>query len=837
MLTNRHALVTPKRRALAAWTVFLAVLLALLASLTPDAAAPARASHRPASITVVIDDNYPPYIFRAEDGRIQGLLPDAWELWSQKTGVKAEVIATDWDKAQQIMRQGGADVIDTIFYNDQRAKLYDFTKPYATLEVPVFHHESVSGITGVESLKGFEVGAKAGDASLAILARAGIAAVREYPSYEALILAAGRGEVKVFTVDKPPALYYLAKYNLSGQFRYAFTLYTGEFHRAVHKGRDDLLALVEGGFAAFTPQEREALDRKWLGTPLTDPRMWRMAAIALGVAAALVLALACFNLALRRRVRAKTAELARLVEELARSEERWQFALEGSDDGVWDWNVINDKVYFSSRWKSQLGYADHEVGDSFDDWRTRVHRDDLDLALEHVREHMEGKRPVISMELRMACRDGSYRWILSRGKVMARTPEGKPLRVLGTHADITARKQAEEALRKALAFNEAILEHSPVGIQVFEPDTGACVLSNRRAAQILGLPPGCTPPPGFGQVGAWDKEDARALAERVMAGEGPLSLDVRPPRPGGRPAVASCTFARVGLADGAFLLVITADVTERARMQEMMIQSEKMLSVGGLAAGMAHEINNPLASMLQSIQVVLRRMEGRGQADEQAARQAGCTLGSVRGYLEAREIPLLLRGAREAGARASAIVADMLDFARRSGAGKEPVSLADILDRALAHCAAECGQTGRCDFARIEILRQYEPGMPPVPCVAGQIEQVAVNVLRNAAQALNDPNRTQEPARIVVSVCSEGGMARIEIQDNGPGMDELQRRKAFDPFFSTKAPGKGTGLGLAVCYFIVTANHSGSIEVESPPGGGARFVIRLPFSISREHSP
>ena len=110
------------------------------------------------TITVVTDDNYPPYIFRDSTGDIQGILVDEWKLWEKETSIKVNLIATDWSNAQKILLDGNADVIDTLFFTEERAKLYDFTQPYAKIEVPVFFHKNLSGIVNVESLRGFTIG-------------------------------------------------------------------------------------------------------------------------------------------------------------------------------------------------------------------------------------------------------------------------------------------------------------------------------------------------------------------------------------------------------------------------------------------------------------------------------------------------------------------------------------------------------------------------------------------------------------------------------------------------------------------------------------------------------
>ena len=140
---------------------------------------------------------------------------------------------------------------------------------------------------------------------------------------------------------------------------------------------------------------------------------------------------------------------------LRTSEARWQFALEGAGDGVWDWDAHTNTVFFSHQWKAMLGYADDEIGNGLDEWDSRVHPDDKEKCYADLNAHLNGNTPFYLNEHRMRCKDGSYKWILDRGKVIERDSEGKPLRVIGTHADMTDRKQAEEDLRQLNEVLEA----------------------------------------------------------------------------------------------------------------------------------------------------------------------------------------------------------------------------------------------------------------------------------------------------------------------------------------------------------------------------------------------
>ncbi len=162
--------------------------------------------------------------------------------------------------------------------------------------------------------------------------------------------------------------------------------------------------------------------------------------------------------------RQANTDLKQAARSLRESEARWQFALEGSGDGVWDWNTQTNQVYYSRQWKAILGFEEHEIGNTLDEWDTRVHPDDRDHVYDEIRKHLEGEIPVYISEHRVRCKDGTYKWLLDRGQVIEWTKDGKPLRVIGTHSDITRRRHAEEALRESEEKFRSIVENALVGI-------------------------------------------------------------------------------------------------------------------------------------------------------------------------------------------------------------------------------------------------------------------------------------------------------------------------------------------------------------------------------------
>ncbi|MDP2000318.1 MAG: diguanylate cyclase [Rhodoferax sp.] len=168
----------------------------------------------------------------------------------------------------------------------------------------------------------------------------------------------------------------------------------------------------------------------------------------------------------------------RQVEDSLRvSEERWKLALEAAGDGVWDWNLQTSEVVFSEPFEALFGFAPGEYGHRIEDWNTRIHPDDRRQVLADIQAHLSGKTPIYSNEHRGLCKDGSWKWVLSRGAVITRTDEGRALRMLGTHSDVTSRKQTEEDLRESNRFQQAVFDSLVAHIVVLDHE-GVIVMAN-----------------------------------------------------------------------------------------------------------------------------------------------------------------------------------------------------------------------------------------------------------------------------------------------------------------------------------------------------------------------
>jgi len=398
--------------------------------------------------------------------------------------------------------------------------------------------------------------------------------------------------------------------------------------------------------------------------------------------------------------------------------------------------------------------------------------------------------------------------------------------------EIAERTFAEEALRNSEQRLRAILRASPVGIglvinrQMSWCNEALLRIMDYAREDIIGIDSAklYPDPQEYRRVG-------RALYEGTIQAEiGQADTQMRR----GDGSVIDCSIRSYPLnpeEPSKGQIIAVTDITERKRTQDMLMQTEKMVSVGGLAAGMAHEINNPLAGILQNVQVLSRRLKADLPANVKAAEDCGVSMEGIEKYIARRGLFTTIDSIIEAGRRAAKIVENMLSFSRKSESKFGYHGLDRLLDKTVELAENDYDLKTRFDFRKIEILREYTPDTPVVQCESSKIQQVFLNILRNSSQAMaeSDPAHKPDSPRFILRVIPEGKLVRVEIEDNGPGMPEDVRKRVFEPFFTTKAVGVGTGLGLSVSYFIITENHRGTMEVKSAPGKGACFIIRIPM--------
>ena len=499
-------------------------------------------------------------------------------------------------------------------------------------------------------------------------------------------------------------------------------------------------------------------------------------------------------------------------------EERWQLALEGNNDGVWDWDITTGHFFYDTRYSVMLGFALGELPTHYAAHHKLVHPDDRAEFEASNQAHLMGAVSYFQHEHRIQSKSGDWIWVLDRGKVVSRSTEGRPLRMVGTHTDITARKQLEQRLRQAEELSLQVSRLAQIGGWELKLDSGQLTLS--EGARPLHELPG-SQQPNLEQFLNFFTPEARAALRAALFGrtaDSPafdlelpfISATDRPLRVRmiGRAVLRE---DRPILVRGAIQDITARYDSENARreLEGRLFQAQKMETLGTLAGGIAHDFNNLLTGIIGYHELATDTIP-----EDHPARAC-------------------LDEARGASMRARDLVEQILTFSRQSsGEEYEPVDLTLVL--------REAGRFLRATLAaNIVIETDIPEDAGRVLANTTQIYQVLLNLGSNAAHAMRSNGGTlrisMHPTEIgaervpTLGGATPGRYLRLDISDTGHGIDETTLRRIFDPFFTTKNSREGTGLGLAVVHGIIRA-HRGAIDVESTVGIGTTFHIYLPVA-------
>ena len=774
---------------------FLAVILLLAGQPVPAEETADKPAAR--TIRVAMDNNYPPYVFQDGNGRMQGILIDQWRAWEEKTGVRVEIMAMDWASALSGMRAGKYDVIDTIFKTDERSGWLDFSHPYARLEVPVFFHREISGISDVTSLRGFVVAVKEGDAAVELLKQNGVENLVLFKGYEEILRAVQQRKVNVFVVDKPPALYFLYKFGIQDQYRESSPLTVGEFHRAVRKGDSRLLEEVEEGFSQISAKELQAIEKKWYGSPIRGLASIRYIILGLAVLLLLVLGLLAWNRILKRAV-------ARRTEDLKGSEERYRLLFNSESDAivVIDVGSLN-LVDVNEAAVDLYGYSREEL--------LALRITDLSAEPEETRHQVISHSGRVHIPLRYhRKKDGSDFPVEITGRFFELN--GQRL-LLAAMRDVSERQRAEETLRENRRFLSELIENS--GNVIFVKDlTGRYTLVNRRFEEVTGMT-------RENIIGRSDEElfpaevveQFRRHDYEVMDSGRVTETEEYLEDANGRRSFLVVKFPLLN-EDGGFsgICGMATEFTERRqaeeereRLREQLAQVHKMESVGRLAGGIAHDFNNMLGVILGHAELAMSKIDPADQL-----------------HANLKEI-------EKAARRSAELTKQLLAFARRQTVVPKVLDLNDTVTGMLKMLERLIGED-------IEVVWQPGENLWPVRIDPSQVDQVLANLCANARDAVANIGKiiiSTENVRVRDAFCAghegcaAGDYVLLSVADNGCGMDIEVINLLFEPFYTTKESGKGTGLGLATVYGIVQQNR-GFIKVDSKPGMGTTFRVYLP---------
>ncbi len=491
----------------------------------------------------------------------------------------------------------------------------------------------------------------------------------------------------------------------------------------------------------------------------------------------------------------------RTLQELQEKETYLNLALSTANVGFWDRNLATDAIYLAPETLRLLGREAAPATSSQADWIEAVHPDDRTMLDHATRQLLDGAVPMARVHFRMRGQDGAYRWFQGR-TIAVRDEQGRPLRLIGTVLDVTQRMTDEAQLRE-----QAALLDNANDIIVVRDLQHRYLYCNKSAARTLGLTPeqieGHTTREVLGELPAEFLE-----AFHQVQAHGEWHGEIAYPRQNAQPLLVESrwTLLRDDAGRPKAVLSINTDITERKQLEGQYLRAQRMESIGLLAGGIAHDLNNVLAPIVMGAQLLrLRHPDATSQK---------------------------LLGTVEASAQRGAdLVRQVLTFARGIEGGRllvHPRSLAKDVQK----LAVETFDKS------IEVTGRIESDLWPVPGDPTQLRQLLVNLCVNARDAMPRGGRLTLTARnapvdenyaAMTPDLRPGPYVLFEVQDTGVGMSPEVRRHVFEPFFTTKAPGKGTGLGLSTAQTIVHG-HGGVITFESEEGRGTTFKVFLPAS-------
>jgi PAS domain S-box-containing protein len=534
-----------------------------------------------------------------------------------------------------------------------------------------------------------------------------------------------------------------------------------------------------------------------------------------------------------------------LQSKVEESRQRLDLVLAAARVNTWDWNLLTGELTVSDDLIAK------GLQPTFKAFRELIHEDDRQSVEEALRKSiLEGSD--YDIEFRLVWPNGNTEWTLAKGKAY-HDEAGRTWRMLGISTDITERKQAEEALARSETRFQLISRATNDAVWDWELNTGH-IWWNENIQTLFGY--------SLDQVGhdvAWWYERVHPEdVERFMTTvDDAISNNWNSYSSEYRFKRLDETYAHIlergyvisdESGEPVRILGSMMDITQRKKAEEEQLaletqlrHAQKLESIGQLAAGIAHEINTPVQYVGDNIRFFQEGFAARSQVlDKYAELAQACATAGVEvslldelrdtidttdmEYLTA-EMPKAIQQSLEGIERIAKIVQSMKDFAHPGNAEKQAIDLNRAIESTITVARNEWKYVA-------DIETDFQTDLPNVPCYLGELNQVVLNMIINAAHAITDVVGDGANGRgtIKISTRSAGQWVEIDIADTGSGIPEAIRSRVFDPFFTTKVVGKGTGQGLAISHNVIVEKHGGTISLESETGRGATFTIRLPLS-------
>ena len=581
---------------------------------------------------------------------------------------------------------------------------------------------------------------------------------------------------------------------------------------------------------------------------------------ALVIAALVALAWAIAKRLLKPK---RTAESATLKQ----SEHLFRDLLDSAEVILWQMDIATGAFTMVTRQTEEILSIPPEIWLAEENfWTNRIHPEDRATADGAFADAIESNAAQ-TFEHRLKAGDGHYKWLRTSVRLVDRAGHKY---LSGVMLDVTARMMIEAALHEERGLFDALMDTLPD--HIYFKDLESCFMRvNRAQAEHLGAPSPLRMI-GLSDADFFDSIYAqKALADEqqvIRTGSPMMDFEDEEVWPDGRRRWVTTSKMPLRNLNGEIVgtFGVSRDITERKAadeelrersrqlaqaneelrlemeerraLQSQLLQAQKLEAIGQLAAGVAHEINTPiqyvgdncqfladsfrqLEAMLNQYDKALDALRASGFARQVVSETDQCLDRTDLAYLRT-EIPLAIKQSSEGVMRVANIVRAMKEFAHPGSGRKEAIDLNHAIENTLVVCRNEWKYVAA---ARADL----DPSLPPVHCLPGEMNQVLLNLVVNAAHAINQAKQGRERGRILVSTKRDGDFAEIRISDDGTGIAPAIQPRIFDPFFTTKEVGKGTGQGLTLARNIIVKKHGGTLAFETQENVGTTFIIRIPI--------
>jgi PAS domain S-box-containing protein len=493
----------------------------------------------------------------------------------------------------------------------------------------------------------------------------------------------------------------------------------------------------------------------------------------------------------------------RAEEELKKTRQRLQHVLTSSPAVIYACNPAGDcaTTFISTNVKTELGHDSEDFVNDPHFWIDHIHPDDIQYVKDEFSKLVDRGSHVL--EYRFQHKDGSYRWMRDELRLLF-GENGKTVEVVGSWTDISEMKQAEEALRKSEQQFRDLIENSPVGISIVQ--NGQIVYQNPEQKKIFSLSPEFDMFKFLDYVHPDDTEKVKQAYQRLASEKlNTIEIDFRFYPPGGNGNKPQLKWFQLRVTRFQYqgedaLLFNAVDISEAKQLEHQLLIKNKMLSLGRVAAGIAHEIRNPLTG----INTYLYTIEDLCQSDR----------------LEPQDMEVIrqiLTQIQVASNKIESVIKRVMDFSKPGAPKMVRTDINESLQEAINLSSVTLRKKG------IKFESSLAPDLPRCYADPHLIEQVVLNLITNAAKAMEKGNGD----RIVeIRSSAKNNTLSIQVADSGPGVPDDLVEKIFDPFFTTSEEGSGIGLNIAQ---RIVADHNGSISLHSSRWGGAEFRIELPI--------